>query len=79
MIGEESTKSLLAIKRITIARELAVRLEYTVPTPGDHELKLLLMSDSYVGVDQERKFSVTAAEGMDVDEEDDEDEDGNDE
>ncbi|KAM3453768.1 hypothetical protein NHJ6243_009061 [Beauveria neobassiana] len=76
VVGDDKTNSLLAIKRVTIGRELNVRLEYTVPTPGNHELKLLLMSDSYVGVDQERQFSVTAAEGMDVDsDEADEDED----
>jgi pre-mRNA-splicing helicase BRR2 len=78
VVGDDKTNSLLAIKRVTIGRELNVRLEYPVPTPGNHELKLLLMSDSYVGVDQERQFSVTAAEGMDVDsdeeEEDDDDE-----
>ncbi|KAI9745256.1 MAG: DEIH-box ATPase [Claussenomyces sp. TS43310] len=72
VVGEESTKSLLAIKRITIGRALNLRLEYTVPSPGDHELKLFLMSDSYVGVDQDPSFSVTAAEGMDEDEEEDE-------
>ena len=38
-------------------------------------LKLFLMSDSYVGVDQEPGFSVTVAEAMEVDEDDDEDED----
>jgi pre-mRNA-splicing helicase BRR2 len=76
VVGDEKTKSLLAIKRVTIGRELNVRLEYTVPSPGEHNLKLFLMSDSYVGVDQEREFSVTAAEGMDVDDdEEDEDED----
>lgn len=76
VVGDERTKTLLAIKRVTIGRELNVRLEYTVPSPGDHDLKLFLMSDSYVGVDQEREFSVTAAEGMDVDEdESEEDED----
>lgn len=75
VVGEEKTGSLLAIKRVTIGRELNVRLEYTVPSPGEHNLKLLLMSDSYVGVDQEREFSVTAAEGMDVDESEEEDDD----
>ncbi|KAK7419011.1 Pre-mRNA-splicing helicase BRR2 [Neonectria magnoliae] len=76
VVGDEKTKNLLAIKRVTIGRELNVRLEYTVPSPGEHNLKLFLMSDSYVGVDQEREFSVTAAEGMDVDDdEEDEDED----
>jgi pre-mRNA-splicing helicase BRR2 len=74
VVGDDKSRNLLAIKRITIGRELNVRLEYTVPSPGEHNLKLFLMSDSYIGVDQEREFSVTAAESMDVDE-DDEDED----
>lgn len=76
VVGEESTKTLLAVKRITIGRKLNLRLEYTVPTPGEHDLKLFLMSDSYVGVDQDPSFSVTVAEGMDEDEdEEEEDED----
>lgn len=74
VVGEEKSRNLLAIKRVTIGRELKVRLEYTVPSAGEHKLKLLLMSDSYIGVDQEREFTVSAAEGMDVDDED-EDED----
>lgn len=67
VVGEESTKSLLSIKRVTIMRELEVKLDFTVPTAGKHDLKLYLMSDSYRGVDQETEFSITAAEGMDVD------------
>ncbi|KAK9439345.1 Sec63 domain protein [Metarhizium brunneum] len=75
VVGDDKTRNLLAIKRVTIGRELNVKLEYTVPAAGEHGLKLFLMSDSYVGVDQEREFTVTAAEGMDVDgDEDDEDE-----
>ena len=74
VVGEESSKTLLAIKRITIGKTLNLRLEYTVPTPGEHELKLFLMSDSYVGVDQDPSFTVTVAEGMDEVEEDEEDE-----
>ena len=69
VVGEESSKTLLAIKRITIGRSLNVKLEYTVPTPGEHELKLFLMSDSYSGVDQDPSFSVTVAEGMEEDDE----------
>ncbi|KAK2626709.1 hypothetical protein QTJ16_003884 [Diplocarpon rosae] len=68
VVGEESTKTLLAIKRITISRSLSLKLEYTVPTPGKHDLKLFLMSDSYVGVDQDPSFTVHVAEGMDEDE-----------
>jgi pre-mRNA-splicing helicase BRR2 len=62
VVGDESSKTLLAIKRITIGRSLNLRLEYTVPTPGEHHLKLFLMSDSYVGVDQDPSFAVTVAE-----------------
>ena len=79
VVGEEATKSLLAIKRVTIARKLNVRLEFTVPSAGQHELKLFLMSDSYVGVDQEPSFSVTAAEAMDVDGDEEEEDDKEDE
>ncbi|KAK0633434.1 Sec63 Brl domain-containing protein [Immersiella caudata] len=74
VVGEESTKMLLAIKRVTIGRALNVKLEFTVPTPGNHDLKLFLMSDSYVGVDQEPGFSVKVAEGMDVDDSEEEEE-----
>ena len=76
VVGEESTKSLLAIKRVTIARALKTKLELVVPTPGKHELTLFLMSADYVGVDQAPTFEVDAAEGM---EEDDDDEDDDDE
>ncbi|RKU42759.1 DEIH-box ATPase [Coniochaeta pulveracea] len=79
VVGEESTKTLLAIKRVTIGKNLKVKLEYTVPTPGKHDLKLFLMSDSYVGVDQEPGFSVSVQEGMDVDEEEEEEEDDDEE
>jgi len=69
VVGEEKTKNLLAIKRITIAKKLETRLEFVVPTPGKQELTLYLMSDSYVGVDQDPSFTVEAAEGMDEDDE----------
>jgi pre-mRNA-splicing helicase BRR2 len=74
VIGEEKSKALLAIKRVTIGRSLKTRLEMVVPTPGKHELTLFLMSDSYIGVDQAPTFEVDAAEGMDEDEEEDDDE-----
>lgn len=75
VVGEEKTKNLLAIKRVTIGKKLETKLEYIVPTPGEHELRLILMSDSYFGVDQDPDFTVTAAEGMDEDDE----EEGNEE
>jgi pre-mRNA-splicing helicase BRR2 len=72
VVAEEATKSLLAIKRVTIGRVLETKLEYVVPTPGKHDLTLYLMCDSYFGVDQDPTFSIEAAEGMEEDEEEDE-------
>ena len=68
VVGDELTKTLLAIKRVTVTRRLELKLEFVVPTPGHHQLKCYLMCDSYVGVDQDPSFHVTAAEGMDEDE-----------
>ena len=72
VVGEESTKNLLAIKRVTIGKQLETRLEFAAPeSSGEHELKLYLMSDSYTGVDQDPSFKINAAEGMEEDDEED--------
>nr|POF26016.1 pre-mrna-splicing factor brr2 [Quercus suber] len=73
VVGEESSKTLLAIKRVQIQRVLKTRLEIVIPTPGKKELTLFLMSDSYVGVDQAPTFHVEVGEGAEESEEDDED------
>lgn len=72
VVAEEKTKSLLAIKRVTIGKKLETKLEYVVPTAGKKDLTLFLMSDSYVGVDQSLNFSVEVAEGDDEDDDEDE-------
>ena len=69
VVAEEATKSLLAIKRVTIQKVLETKLEYVVPDMGNKKLTLFLMCDSYVGVDQSMNFEVEVAEGMDEDEE----------
>ncbi|KAF3912422.1 hypothetical protein ABW20_dc0100492 [Dactylellina cionopaga] len=79
VVTDDTTNSLLAIKRLTFGRKHKVRLEYVVPSPGTHKISVFLMSDSYVDVDQELNFEVAVAEGMDEDEdeeEEDEDADG---
>src|SRR6201999_1048498 len=52
VVGNEQSKALCAIKRVTIGKKLQTKLEYVVPNPGEQELTLYLMSDSYLGVDQ---------------------------
>ena len=74
VVGDESTKNLLAIKRVTIGKKLETRLEFVPTRVGEQELTLYLMCDSYVGVDQDPTFKITAAEGMEEDEDEDEDE-----
>lgn len=74
VVGEEATKELLAIKRVTVGRKLSTKLEYVVPKEGKHDLTLFLMSDSYMGVDQAPTFTVEAKPGEE-EEEDDDDED----
>jgi pre-mRNA-splicing helicase BRR2 len=75
VVGNEATKSLYGIKRITVGRSLTTKVDFTPQQPGKQELTLYLMCDSYFGVDQAPTFEVDAAEGMDEDEEDDDDDD----
>ncbi|KAF2155922.1 Sec63-domain-containing protein [Myriangium duriaei CBS 260.36] len=72
VVGDEKTKALMGIKRVTIGKKLETRMDFTVPEAGEHNLTLYLMSDSYVGVDQAPTFEVSVAEGMEEDEEEDE-------
>jgi pre-mRNA-splicing helicase BRR2 len=74
VIGETSTRTLLAIKKFTVARVQKVKLEFVLEKPGKHELTLFLMSDSYIGVDQAPPFEVDAAEGEDDEDEEEDDE-----
>jgi pre-mRNA-splicing helicase BRR2 len=74
VVGDQRQRTLLAIKKVTIGRELKTKLEYTVTDPGEHELTLFLISDSYLGIDQAPTFQVQAAEGMEEDDEDEDDE-----
>jgi pre-mRNA-splicing helicase BRR2 len=74
VVGDQRAHSLLAIKKVTLGKKLETQLEYTVSEPGEHELTLYLISDSYLGIDQAPTFKITAAEGMDEDESEEEEE-----
>ncbi|KAF2662907.1 Sec63-domain-containing protein [Lophiostoma macrostomum CBS 122681] len=74
VVGDQKARSLLAIKKVTIGRQLKTKLEFTVQEPGEHELTLFLVSDSYLGIDQAPTFVVRAAEGMDEDEDEEDEE-----
>ncbi|KAI7854305.1 Sec63 Brl domain-containing protein [Circinella umbellata] len=74
VIGDTSSKTLLAIKRVTLAHKLTVKLDFIAPSAGKHTLKVYLMSDSYNGCDQELDMDLDVAEGESSDEDDDSDE-----
>ena len=60
VVGDTNTNNLLSIKRFTLNKETKVKLEFTAPDdPGDYNFTLYLMSDSYMGCDQEYDVSVT--------------------
>ncbi|KAG6370880.1 putative RNA helicase [Boletus reticuloceps] len=71
VIGEPSTRQLHVIKRVTISKSLAVKLEFTLPK-GTHSLKLYVICDSYVGADHDVSLDpIEVAEGEESDSDDD--------
>jgi len=65
VVGEQSTRQLLSIKRVTVSKNLSVKLEFTLPK-GNHTLKLYVICDSYVGADHDINLEpIEVAEGED--------------
>jgi pre-mRNA-splicing helicase BRR2 len=75
VIGDSETKTLLAIKRITLQKKLTVKLDFVAPAAGHHNLKLYVMCDCYSGCDQELDMEIDVAEGEESDESSEEDSD----
>jgi pre-mRNA-splicing helicase BRR2 len=66
VIGDTSNNSLLALKRVSLKDKLSIKLEFTAPEePGDHNLTLFCMSDSYMGCDQEYSINISVAPAAD--------------
>jgi pre-mRNA-splicing helicase BRR2 len=71
VVGDPTTKQLLVIKRVTVNKSLAVKLEFTLPK-GKHSLKLYVICDSYVGADHDIALDpIDVAEGEDSDSDED--------
>jgi pre-mRNA-splicing helicase BRR2 len=68
VIGDSATNSLLSIKRMTLQQKVKVKLDFVAPSPGTYEYTLYLMSDCFMGCDQEYKFKVTVGDCMSEDE-----------
>ncbi|KIJ93294.1 hypothetical protein K443DRAFT_112249 [Laccaria amethystina LaAM-08-1] len=77
VVGNPASRQLLVIKRVTVTKSLAVKLEFTLPK-GTHSLKLYVICDSYVGADHDiglEPIGVLEGEDSDSDEDMDSDED----
>lgn len=71
VVGDTATKQLLVIKRVTVTKSLAVKLEFTLPK-GKHSLKLYVICDSFVGADHDIALDpIDVAEGEESDSDDD--------
>ena len=67
VIGDPSTRTLHSIKRVTVTKSLAMKLEFTLPK-GTHKLKLYVICDSYIGADHDIDLDpIEVAEGEDSD------------
>lgn len=76
--GSGPTKTLYAIKKVTVKERLEVKLDFNLPA-GEHGLKLFLICDSYAGADQDfeiEKIKVEEGESSDEEESDEEGEGG---
>ncbi|KAI0765441.1 Sec63-domain-containing protein [Fomes fomentarius] len=75
VVGEPKTRQLLAIKKVTVHRNLAVRLEFSLPQ-GQHALKLYVICDSYMGADHDIDLDlIDVAEGEESESEEESSED----
>ena len=71
VVGDPTTKQLLVIKKVTVTKNLKIKLEFTLPQ-GTHKLKLFVICDSYVGADHDIALSpIEVAEGEDSDSDED--------
>jgi pre-mRNA-splicing helicase BRR2 len=70
-VTDPNNRQLLTIKRVTVKRELNVRLEFTLPE-GKRRVKLYVICDSYNGADHDIDLgTLDVAKGEDSDEDSD--------
>merc|ERR1712151_542521 len=78
VIGDTSSNTLLSLKRVVLQQRKGQKLvlEFVAPDPGDYNLSLFCISDSYLGCDLEFsvELSVVAPDDSDDDDDDDEEE-----
>eukprot|EP00755_Sulcionema_specki_P005502 Sspe_Gene.4860::Locus_1611_Transcript_1_1_Confidence_1.000_Length_6620::g.4860::m.4860/K12854/SNRNP200, BRR2; pre-mRNA-splicing helicase BRR2 len=75
VVGNTKKNHVYAVKRCILQRKQKVKIDFVAPEQGDQEMNLFLMSDCYLGADQEYEFKVKVKEPLadSSDDEDDED------
>jgi pre-mRNA-splicing helicase BRR2 len=69
VVGDTSTNTLYSLKRVNLHSKQKVSLEFLAPEEaGDYNLTLFVMSDSYLGCDQEYSLPLSVAVGDDDEE-----------
>lgn len=60
VVGDVSTNTIFALKRVALARSQALKLSFLAPKEaGDYNLTVFCMSDSYMGCDQEYVHAIS--------------------
>jgi pre-mRNA-splicing helicase BRR2 len=63
VVGNSVARQLLAIRKVTVRRNLTTKLTFTLPH-GEHHLKLYVICDSYSGADHDINLEpIIVAEG----------------
>lgn len=63
IVGDESQNTVFTVKHISLKKEAMVKLEFVSPAKtGKHNLKIYLMSDSYIECDQEESFEISVSD-----------------
>jgi pre-mRNA-splicing helicase BRR2 len=73
VLGNAEKNQLYAIKRVPLAKKARVKLDFTLAEPGDYDMTLYFMCDSYAGCDQEFALSLHVEQGDDSSSDDDDD------
>jgi pre-mRNA-splicing helicase BRR2 len=79
VLGDRDSRQLYVIKKVTVAKKLNVKLEFTLPK-GTHHPRLYVVCDSYVGADHDIELEqIEVAEGEESDSDEDMESDEDDE
>ena len=69
VIGDPSDKTLLAIKRLSFGQKTTLKLDFAAPERvGEVQVKMYLMCDGYLGVDQEFDLNLVVTPAQDQEE-----------